>query len=588
MSEHAQSLADVAPHIRHLSIKRFRGIEALSWFPASGLNMLLGGGDVGKSTILDAIAMLLSPTNGATLSDADYWQRRHEDGFEIAAVMTLPLGCGIVEQRRASWPWDWSAEGPKLPDLDVNEGQPLDPVFCVRVCGTPDFELQHEICQPDDSIDHFPVSVRRNIGVVRLGGDDRNDRDLRLIQGSALDRLLGDKALRSRLSDRIAETDVHGQLNKSAQTALADLSVQFQSRTLPNQLSLGLIGGPGSSINALIGLTAAKGGIMLPLASWGSGTRRLAALEVAAAHHADHPIMVVDEIERGLEPYRQRILVEELMASRSQVFVTTHSAPAVHAASTATLWYVDAGGNIGRLPDTIAAHRKRDPETFLARVAVIVEGATEVGFVTNLLNRSLNNDLRRHGIWVSDGGSNSEALTTLRGLAGSGLKVAGFADNEGTQVGLWKTTKEQLGDLLMQWPNGCLETNIILHLQDHQLEAFISEPDGDTGERLRTMADRLGLKEKSLAAIMSATDDVRTLMIAAACSTPPADPNAPEAQKKSWKKHGQRWFKSVAGGNELGDKLFALGLWPRVAPQLLPFVNAIRSAVGLKAVSTVA
>lgn len=79
---------------------------------------------------------------------------------------------------------------------------------------------------------------------------------------------------------------------------------------------------------------------MLPMASWGAGTRRLAALEVAAAHHAEHPIMIVDEIERGLESYRQRILVEELLASPSQVFVTTHSAAAVHAAATATLWYV--------------------------------------------------------------------------------------------------------------------------------------------------------------------------------------------------------------------------------------------------------
>jgi putative ATP-dependent endonuclease of OLD family len=587
MAEEAQQPADLAPYIRHLSIKRFRGVEALSWFPDKGMNVLLGGGDVGKSTILDAIAMLLSPTNAATLTDADYWQRRHEDGFEIAAAMALPLNCGIAEQRKASWPWEWSADGPKLPDLEANEGQPLDPVFCVRVCGTPDFELQHEICQPDDSVDHFPVSVRRNIGVVRLGGDDRNDRDLRLIQGSALDRLLSDKTLRSRLADKIGETDVSGQLKDSAKTALGDLDARFQKRTLPSQLSLGLVGGPGFSLNALIGLTATKDGAMLPLASWGAGTRRLAALEVAAAHHSEHPIMVVDEIERGLESYRQRILIEELCASRSQVFVTTHSAPAVHAAATSTLWYVDVGGKIGRLPASVAAQQKRDPETFLARVAVIAEGATEVGFVTTLLNRSLGEDLRRHGIWVSDGGSNSEALAVLRGLATSGLKVAGFADNEGTQQGLWQETKDQLGDFLMRWADGCLETNIIPHLQDHQLEAFIAEPDGDTGERLRTLADRLNLEDKSLAAILAATDDIRALMIAAACGAAPANPNAPEAQKKAWKKHGQRWFKSVAGGAELTDKLFALGLWPHFAPQLLPFVNAVRGAVGLEAAQAV-
>jgi putative ATP-dependent endonuclease of OLD family len=588
MADGALPPAQEAPYIRHLSILRFRGIEKLSWFPEKGMNLLLGGGDVGKSTILDAIALLLNPTNAATLSDADYWQRCHEEGFEIAATMSLPLSCGIVEQRKTSWPWEWGEEGAKLPNPEANDGQPADPVFCVRVCGTSDFELQHEICQPDETFDHFPVSVRRNIGVVRLSGDDRNDRDIRLLQGSALDRLLSDPTLRSRLADKLGETDIHGELKDGPKAALAELDDRFQKRTLPGRLSLGLVGGPGFSLNALIGLTAAKNEVMLPLSSWGAGTRRLAALEVAAAHHVEHPIMVVDEIERGLESYRQRILIEELVASPSQVFVTTHSAPAVHAAAEATLWYVDAGGAVGRLPATVAAQQKRDPETFLARVAVIAEGATEVGFVTRLLNRSLGEDMRRHGIWVSDGGSNSEALTVLKGLAKSGLTVAGFADNEGTQEGVWQDTRAKLGDLLMRWEHGCLETNLIPHIQDHQLEAFIAEPDGDTGERLRTMADRLGLADKSLAAILAASDDIRQLMIEAACGNGPADPEASAAQKKAWKKHGQRWFKNVAGGTELADKMIELGLWPHVAPQLLPFVNAVRASVGLEAVQAIA
>ncbi|ANK13899.1 ATP-dependent nuclease [Erythrobacter neustonensis] len=587
MLENAQLPADEAPYIRLLSIKRFRGIEDLTWLPAKGVNVLLGGGDVGKTTILEAIALLLSPTNATTLSDADYWKRRHEDGFEISAVMALPLSCGIVEQRKAVWPWEWGGDSANLPNLEANDGQPHDPVFCLRVCGTTDFDLQHEICQPDESFDHFPVSVRRNIGVVRLSGEDRNDRDLRLLQGSALDRLLSDRTLRSRLADKLGETDVDGELKADAKAALAALDKRFAFQLLPCQLGLGLVGGPGFSLNALIGLMATKDGTKLPLSSWGAGTRRLAAFEVAAMHQVDHPIIVVDEVERGLESYRQRILMEELIASSSQVFVTTHSAPAVNAAVGAALWYVDAGGKVGSLPASVAAHQKRDPETFLARLAVIAEGATEVGFVTTLLTRSIGEDIRRHGIWVSDGGSNSEALTVLRGLAASGLAVAGFADNEGTQEGLWQQVKDKLGELLMRWPVGCLETNIVPHLGDHQIEAFITDPDGGAGERLRTLADRLGIQDKSLAAVLAATDDIRQLIVEAACGSPPPDPDAPNDQKKEWKKHGQRWFKSSAGGAELAEKMFALGLWPNLSPQLLPFVNAVRTKVGLAAVPTV-
>src|SRR3546814_12631540 len=83
--------------------------------------------------------------------------------------------------------------------------------------------------------------------------------------------------------------------------------------------------------------------------------------------------------------------------------------------------------------------------------------------------------MRRYGIWVSDGGSNSEALAVLRGIADSGLKVAGFADNEGTQIGLWQQVKDKLGFLLMRWDNGCLETNLLPHLADDQLDARSEE-----------------------------------------------------------------------------------------------------------------
>ena len=63
--------------------------------------------------------------------------------------------------------------------------------------------------QPDGTTDNFPVALRRTIGLVRLSGDDRNDRDLRLVQGSALDRLLSDKGLRSRLVSELAKNDVN-------------------------------------------------------------------------------------------------------------------------------------------------------------------------------------------------------------------------------------------------------------------------------------------------------------------------------------------------------------------------------------------
>jgi putative ATP-dependent endonuclease of the OLD family len=62
-NQNAHSAINHPPTIRQLKIERFRGIKQLTWHPAAGLNVVLGGGNVGKTTILEAIGLLLSPTN---------------------------------------------------------------------------------------------------------------------------------------------------------------------------------------------------------------------------------------------------------------------------------------------------------------------------------------------------------------------------------------------------------------------------------------------------------------------------------------------------------------------------------------------
>jgi len=222
-----------APIIHHLAIERFRCIENLSWYPAKGVNLILGGGDVGKTTILDAIALLLSPTNPPTLADTDYHDRAIQAGFVIEAIVSLPSEIGINKQTKVSWPWAWNGTDAVVPSIESGDGFKGEPVYRLRVRGTEDLELAYEIVQPDGGADNLSVGLRRRIGLVRLSGDDRNDRDLRLVQGSALDRLLSDKALRSRLASELAKSDVAEQLTDDAKQALKALDQVLRRRTCP-------------------------------------------------------------------------------------------------------------------------------------------------------------------------------------------------------------------------------------------------------------------------------------------------------------------------------------------------------------------
>lgn len=576
--------------IRKLNIRRFRGLENFEWCPEPGMNVVLGGGDVGKSTVLEAVALLLSPSNATVVSESDYWKRDSTQEFVIEAVMSLTADTGISSMNNFSWPWTWNGNDAVVPSAsEVDDMPPADdPVYRVRVRGTTELDLVWEIVQPHDAADHFSVSVRRKIGLVRLSADEKNDRDLRLVYGSALDRMLADTALRARIGKKVSDLDLHESLNAEGTKAIEKLDKRMEDAALPHGLKLGLTTSQGLSIGALIGLLATKNGVSLPLANWGAGTRRMAALEIASSTEKEASVTIIDEIERGLEPYRLRKLINILQDRQGQTFLTTHSPVAIVCTAQAHLWYLDSTGAIGALPRSkIAPQQQRDPETFLARVAVIAEGPTEVGFLRFLLEKAFGTEPLDYGVRVCNGQGNPATLDLLETLATAGLLFAGIADDEGTAPERWKKLKDKLGDRLLQWPKACTEQHVIGAVPDQKLLELLKSPDGETnGYRLRSLADRLGLQDKQPAdiegALAAAGTTWRQLIVAAAIGN---KAGAPADSEKTWKQHSRHWFKSEDGGRELAEKMVALGAWEALQPQLLPLINAILTAAGRPAIA---
>ncbi|QZO00510.1 ATP-binding protein [Chenggangzhangella methanolivorans] len=291
------------------------------------MNLILGGGDVGKTTILDAVGLLLSASNAASISEADYWRRDNTDEFSIEGVVSLPVSVDPNSFSVQLMPWDWNGADAVLPDDPQNGDVPeaKHPVYRLRVRGTADLELVWEIIQPDESIIAFSAAFRKKIGLIRLSADDRNDRDLRLVFGSALDRLLADPAIKARIAKKVAEQDFSGAVGDAGVKVLGELDLRLKAASLPSGVKLGLTSSQGLSIGALIGLLANRDGVALPLTSWGAGTKRMAALEIAAATQAGSSVTVIDEVERGLEPYRLRQLIGILKSTFGQS--SPHTAP---------------------------------------------------------------------------------------------------------------------------------------------------------------------------------------------------------------------------------------------------------------------
>jgi putative ATP-dependent endonuclease of the OLD family len=578
--------------IRKLTIDRFRGLINFSWCPDPTMNVLLGGGDVGKSTVLEAIALLFSQSNASVVSESDYWQRDSSFEFVIEAIVALPDSIDISKQKSMAWPWVWDGLNAQLPS-GSDEGDSAvvhNPVYRLRVRGSTDLELFWEVIQPNGDADHLSTALRRKIGLVRLSADERNDRDLRLVYGSALDRLVADNALRARIGKQVSDLDLLDSLSAEGITAIENLDTRMLKAALPTGLNLALTTSQGLSIGALIGLFAMKEGVSLPLSSWGAGTRRMSTLEIASAIEDKASLTTIDEIERGLEPYRLRKLVTNLLNEPRQSFVTTHSPVVVACTEKASLWYLDVKGAIGPLArEKIRAQQRRDPETFLSRVAVIVEGQTEVGFLRYLLEKAFGGDPLNYGVRVCDGQGNESTLELLEAVSTAGLLFAGFADNEGNNPGRWSKLKLMLGTRLLQWSTGCTEQNVISNFPEAKLTELLKNGDGTlNGDRLRTLADRMGIQDKQLEAIQAATlaqgKSLHELIIEAAIG---GTNGAPPAREKAWKKHSQYWFKSEVGGRQLAVLMLRYGAWQNLQGELLPLINSILHAAGKPPIATI-
>ena len=73
--------------IREIEISNFRSIHYLLWRPQAGINCLIGRGDSGKSTILDAIDLTLGARRQAAFTDADFYLLNVDASIEVKITL---------------------------------------------------------------------------------------------------------------------------------------------------------------------------------------------------------------------------------------------------------------------------------------------------------------------------------------------------------------------------------------------------------------------------------------------------------------------------------------------------------------------
>lgn len=467
--------------IRRLKIERYRGIRELRWCPAPGINCLIGPGDVGKTTILEAIATVLSGAPGRVASEHDYFNGEVSEGYTIEVL----LG-DLDDELLSAWPaaplWTWWADRCVVqadPDPD-GEG-----VLCVRACASPDLEIEHVVIDPSEGANSLSPSKRQLFGLATIGSAAGAYRELRMSRGSLLYRNVEHEQLRGLLTDAVQATRDTFAPGEDVEKRLEALSRALEEIAPGNRnLSLAMVSPRGQSLLGMIGLFEQREK-PVPLANAGLGTQKLALFVLARMLAVGSPLFVIDEIESGLEPFRQRDLIARIrdtVGPHGQAFMTSHSPAVVGETTISELARmdppVDGVSQVSALPRELERTLRRDPEALLSRLMIIVEGQTELGLLEVLLRHQAKlagTSLGALGLRLLDGDGQPGVFRLTDALCVTRREFAAFLDSEHEHSGKREALAAAQHVAFATYTGArCLEEALARQLTPSELDALIA------------------------------------------------------------------------------------------------------------------
>ena len=404
--------------ITDLEIYNFRGIKSANIsFPLdSKVICLIGAGDSTKSTVLKAIEWVFWPSWNLIACDNDFY------GCDTSApIIIRGTFKEIPAQLISEDKFGLYLRRPHTPIETEIDDEPEDGKdFCLTIQLTIDSTLEPKweiVCNRKESrpISH---SDRKSLAVVNVGGNCSKD----MVWGkySVLQKYADAKgvlhdahtvALREIASraDLHALDDVGPALNSVGQ----QYGVGFESE-IKNKMFI-----QNGSFSSSVGLFDGN----TPLNQKGTGSQRLLSMGLNIHASAGYALLVIDEVESGLEPYRLRSLLNEFRVTHTQsgqVIMTTHSPIAVAECTIGELLVVQSNqgttnvfqlkSNDSEADALMQAQIRKNAEAFLCKRLIVCEGKTEIGFIRSLdtyLAKIKNYRMAFKGVGTADGGGSA-------------------------------------------------------------------------------------------------------------------------------------------------------------------------------------
>ena len=456
-----------------ISIKNFRVIKVGNFvFPLTQrLFCVIGAGDSCKSTLLKAIEWCLWPTWNVAATDLDFYN----------GDTSNPI---VIEGSIADIPEELLTEdkfGLYLRDLDAviageENDEPIDgseTVITIRL--TIDESLEpvwklitnrtepHSISQKDRRM--FPLGI---VG-------DNYEKDF----------VWGRTSVLQSYSDTSNDT-LHTAYTQAMRAAVEKIDLTSLDQTTGSIKNIGKQYGVafnGNIYNRLLmqnGSYSTTVGVFddkVPFSQRGLGSKRLLSMGMNIHASTTGSVILIDEIETGLEPFRLCTLINHLRSEvkeKGQIIFTTHSRSAVCECTVDELYIInEKNGVVSWSPiadqdtkDMVQSLIRTEPDAFLCKRIIVCEGKTEVGLLRafdEYLYGKSKSRFAYHGVGIALGGGGDKFFKLAKLLKKCGYDVCILMDSDISKEEQEKQEVETFGIKVFSWEEGnAIEEQIFL------------------------------------------------------------------------------------------------------------------------------
>ena len=422
--------------IEYLRINHFRGIDTFEQRFCNGITCIIGRGDSGKSTILEAISLLFAQSWTIRLNDSDFFECNTDKPIIIEGTVSgIPheLITKYDNHIRGILP-----DGKLIDDMESDEAKESEPVLSIRLTVKKDLEPSWEVVSNNGE---DPTSIkavdRGKLNVFAV--TDYTDRHFSMNKGTPLYSLY--KQLKGDVVEDTgcAVLDIVRDAKKAFDETVGDSFNEVVNVVKVKAEELGIALNEMNAILDYSDIAINENKVSLhengiPFRLKGKGSKRLLSLAIQLALTEPSGVILIDEIEQGLEPDRAQHIVNLLAKYKDrQIIITTHSSNVVVEIPCTSLYVMRSNANsLLHVKGELQGCIRRLPEAFFASKVLVCEGATEVGLCRAINAKRIAEgkiSAACKGIRFADGTGNSMVEYAF-GFAQMNYSTAVFCDSD--------------------------------------------------------------------------------------------------------------------------------------------------------------